>query len=269
MIWINTVVGGVCGILAAVIAALIIRNKEVNKRLYPIMVAILTISLFSLYQALVAPVLQNQYTTSSIEETLSKNNPAFAAVKKYDADHYEQIMNEIHNAISKGFSETEVTAALQVKFSTLVQKHLPHASDEAAVRYIEVTVQELIEAQQNDGNLCYELLFPQLGQTQDISKFISASTQQADLSALGEVVRTSAVAPQEVPKDADMSALLESIITILLEKYGQDAALLQNPIASGIDKSKVCRITIDMYKEILQLPPTYSGKLLRYLMAQD
>lgn len=178
-------------------------------------------------------------------------------------------MAELKSAISKGKSETEIFAAVRSNITALVQKRLPYASDEAAARYMRVMVQEMTELQMNDGgDLCYQFLFPQAGQSLDISQYISEATKQADLTALSAVVRTSAVAPQEIPKEEDVSALLESVVNILVQRYGQDVALLQNPVAPGVDKAKVCAIMIEMYTQILQLPPTQGGKLIRYLLAQ-
>lgn len=267
MIWIKLVVWGICGILAAGVATLVTLERKENKRLYNLVFVITILLLLGVSREFIMPQIQARYDSSTIDESLMAN-PLFASLKQHDSDTYIRITAKYKNAIAKGNSEAEANAAIRDDITMLVQSRLPHASNEAAVKDISVMVQELTELQQHGGDICYQLLFPQAGQPLDISKYLSKTTQQADLIALGEVVRTSAVAPQEIPKEEEVSALLEQVINVLSNKYGQDVALLQNPGAAGVDKTKICAITIEMYRQILQLPPEQGGKLLRYLFAQ-
>ena len=97
---------------------------------------------------------------------------------------------------------------------------------------------------------------------------MSANTIEADSAALGQVVRSSTVAPQAIPQQADVAARMQPVIAALAGRYGPDLSLLQNPQAPGVDRDKLCSINIDMYTVILQMPPADSGKLIRYLMSQ-
>jgi hypothetical protein len=151
---------------------------------------------------------------------------------------------------------------------TLVQKHLPHASDEAALKYAKIKVQELTELMQNGEDLCYPLLFPQMGQTLNSTKYISDTTKEAGLAALSNIVRTSFVSSQDIPSVEEVSTILEPVIYIELNKYGQELALIQEPVMNKTDKIKICEITIKMYQSFLQLPSVEGSKVIRYLAAQ-
>ncbi|MET0168099.1 MAG: hypothetical protein ABW318_24300 [Vicinamibacterales bacterium] len=268
MIWIHVLSGAVCGFLAVGVATLIVRNGKANKYLHAVVSVVALGLLLAVSQAFVTPQLQARYTASKVNESLSAN-PAFAAIRQHDAATYSQIMGELKSAITKGRSQAEATAAVRSNITTLIQRRIPHASDDAALTYMSVTVQEMTELQQNGGDeLCYQFLFPQPRQPIDMSKYVSEATIQADLAALGEVVRTSAVAPQHIPSEADVWDLLEPVVKVLITKYGEDAALLQKPGAPGVDQAKVCAITTEMYRQIVALPPEQGGKLVRYLLAQ-
>lgn len=268
MTWINVAVGVTCGVLAAVVATTIVRDRKENKRRYSIVFVVTMVVLLAIAREFVTPQLQASYAASTLDNSLA-GNPAFAAIKQYDAPTYSRILTEIKAAISRGQSEAEATIAVRNNITTLVQQRLPRASDEAAAAYMRVMVQEMTELNKHGADTCYRFLFPQAGQPIDMNRFVPESIKQADLAALGEIIRSSATAPQAVPTEADVSPFLEPIVEDLARRYGQDMVVLQAPAAPGVDKAKVCLMTIAMYDRILQLPPAQGGKLVRFMLGQN
>src|ERR1044071_3858456 len=66
-------------------------------------------------------------------------------------------------------------------------------------------------------------------------------------------------------KDSDEKAagpLLEKLRTKLAERYGDDLLHLQKPDGPNADRGKVCTMTIDLYREMLTLPPKDAASLL-------
>ncbi len=267
MVWISVVVGAFCGVLAAGVAVLVVRKRKENPRFYSLVFAGIMALLLALSNEFVTPMIKASYAASNIEDSLL-DIPAFAAMKQHDPATYNQIVDRLKLSVSNGQSLAATHEAIQNDIAMLIEKRLPHASDEAAAMYTNVLVQEMTELKQNGGDFCYRFLFPQPGQPLDISRYLSAPTKKANLAALGEVIRTSALSPQTIPTEADVAALIEPIITALAKQHGQDMAILQNPGAPGVDKGKVCGIMIDMYSQIALLPPAQAGKLLRYMLAQ-
>ena len=266
VIMIDIAVGAFAGLLAFGLATLLVRNKKENKRIYNGVVVAMMVVLIALSQAFVTPQLKSQYEAKEIDNSVSEI-PAFAAIKQYDEAEYQQIMEKLKIAMSHGQGQAEAKADMKGYILAIVQKRLPHASDESVTKYMNVIIQETVQLQQKGGDLCYQFLFPQEGKSLDISKHITSATKQADLAALGEVIRTSATAPQDIPKEDVVTADLQTVFVALNKKHGKDVDILQNPGAQGVDKAKVCEVTVDMYTEIFKLPPVQSGKLLRYMLA--
>ncbi|MEO8153263.1 MAG: hypothetical protein ABI605_09365 [Rhizobacter sp.] len=265
MNWISVVVSAVCGALGGVLATLVVRDRKSKRGLYAAVFVVSAGLLFALGRVYVTPWLQARYDASTLDSALS-SNAAFAAIKKFDPKVYDQMMSELRAGLLRGQGKAELIDLVRSQVTTLVQKRLPHASDEAASEYMRVMVREMGELRQRGGDLCYRFLFAQPGQGLDLSKYVSPSTVEADFAALSQVVRTSTVEPQPIPQQAEVSERLKPVVAALAARYGQDLALLQQPQAPGIDRDKLCAMSIDMYTVILQLPPADSGKLIRFLM---
>lgn len=266
MDWINVVVGAACGALGAVIAGYVIRDRKKNRVGYVVVLALTMSILFTIAREYVTPPIRAQYEVHEIERSLA-GNPAFAAIKRYEAPTYRKIVERVKTAIEEGDNAAEVRNLIHRDVVSLVQRQLPHSSDEAAVAYMRVTVQELTELQHRGGDLCFRYLYPDPGQPIDLSNLISERTKRADLEALGGVVKSSFISPQSIPTDQEVAAARSTVIDGIAAKFGNDLAALQNPRGPGVDRAKVCAIIIDMYTRILRLPPTKAGKVIRQMMS--
>jgi hypothetical protein len=265
--WISWAIVAVVLVIAALGAAAVLRSRAQQKSQYLAMLLVVTAVLGVAAHSFLAPGLQARYDASTLDDSLSRN-AAFAAIKKHDPQTYARITSELREGLLAGKSQAELIDRVRAEVTALVQKRLPQASNEAATEYMRVMVQEMGELRQQGGDLCYRFLYAKPGQGVDLSQYVSANTLEADFAALSQIVRTSVVAPQPVPQQAEVALALKPVFTALEGRYGPDMAMLQNPQAPGADRDKLCSITIDMYTVILQKPTSVSGKLIRYLLGQ-
>ncbi len=265
--WISMAVAAACGALAALLAGALLRGRSQSMAHYAAVWAAFAVVFFVPSQQLITPALQSRYDVSRLDDSLSRN-ASFAAIKKHDPQTYIRITSELSQGLLQGKSHAELIDRVRSEVTTLVQKRLPKASDEAATDYMRVMVQEMGELRRHGGDLCYRFLFAKSAQSLDLRKYVSANTIEADDAALSQVVRSSTLTPQAVPAQAEVADGLRPVFEVLAARYGQDLALLQNPLAPGADPDKLCSMSIDMYTVILQRPVAESGRLIRYLMGQ-
>ncbi|NMZ78964.1 hypothetical protein [Pseudomonas mandelii] len=266
MLWINITVGAVCGAVAGGLVYAFTRKTK-NKN-YSVITAIIMAVLFALSRQFIIPHINNYYNSTHLQEALSKS-PAYSAIKQYDPATYSNILNQINLAATEGKKQDEAVGLVHASIVALIQKRIPSASDEAVATYMKVMVQELRELQRVGGEICYAFLFPQRIEAFDMSKYISKSTSQADQKALVEVIKSSSVAPQSIPTENDILPLLQPILIELIGKYRDIVSILENAEAPGVDKAKVCDMTIVLYDRVLQLPPSQGGKVIRFMFGQN
>lgn len=267
MNWISIGLAALSGALAAMIAGIIVRKPK--ERLFPYAIAF--VISFGVLQGLsrefVFPEL-NAWNVARKADSAFVDIPAFQAIKQHDPKTYEAILSDIRGSLRKGADEAQIIGLVRGHIVGVVQKRLPSASDEAVVSYMAVMVTEIHELHKYSSELCYRFLFPEKSGPIDGRKYFSKRTQEADLAALAQVIKTSAESPQSIPKEAEVMPKLEPVIFELEKKYGNDITMLQNPSAPTVDRGKVCSMTADLYKRIIEMPRNENGKILRFMLSQ-
>jgi hypothetical protein len=118
---------------------------------------------------------------------------------------------------------------------------------------------------QKDGDSCFRYLFPHVAGPADFAKHFDDAAEARSLGLLAEVIRTSAETPTEAVPTAVAQEKLAPVVQALAEEFGDDAQMLGNVAAPGVDRQKVCAITISLYDRILRLPEADAALVLRSL----
>lgn len=268
MDWISIGLAGLSGAVAAAMASLLVRNPKEKRAAYTVVVVICFVVLQGLSREFIFPDL-NAWNQARKAESALLEIPAFQAIKQYDPTTYKILLSDLKGSLREGLDESQVIGMVRGHIAGLVQRRLPSASDEAVVSYINVMVTEIREIGSHGGDLCYRFLFPQQSAPVGWHKYFSKQTQEADLAALAQVIRTAAENPQTIPREADVMPTLEPIFVDLANEYGNDIDMLQNPSAPTVDRAKICSMTADLYSRILQLSKHESSKVLRFLLSQN
>jgi len=264
---INLAIGALAGLLAALIASVLVRDARENRGRYGATFAISFAVLFGLANVFVYPGLNGRYQAGHVESELLES-PAFRALKQHDRATYDKLVAEMKQSLKDGKGEGQIIANVRGHITKVVQVRLPRASNEAVASYMKVMLVEMDELNQQGGDLCYRFLFPQPSGPIDPNKHFSKKTQEADLAALAQVIKSSAEDPQPVPQEAEVLPTLTPIYLELATEHGEDIAMLQNPTAPSVDRRKICAMSKSIYTKILRLPVDDSGRVLRYLLGQ-
>ena len=265
--WINVLVGAICGTVAAMIAHLVVSKLTTNKNAVQIVTIVLMVALFGISKATVVPHIKTWNELRNVDGELSKN-VAFSALKEHDPEEYKRIIDGLKAVIESGGTQQDAVLAVRGLIEQVVKQRLPIASDAAVSQYMRAMVKEMKELKAKDPALCHRFLFPEPGNNIDLQKHVSAQTMSEDLAGLASVVRSSATSPTTPPTEAEVSDDLTAVMMELYGTYGEDIMALENPAAVRIPSDRLCQITIDMYDKILALPEEKSGPLLRYMLNQ-
>ncbi|GJQ60241.1 MAG: hypothetical protein D8M57_10680 [Candidatus Scalindua sp. AMX11] len=253
------------GVLVTGVAFLVIRKRRERWWLYTLVLFFSCVISYVTMSLFVTPTSEREKSLSELEVSLSEI-PAYKQISMYDAETYQRINAEIQKSLLKGESKSQIIQRIRSIVGELVEKYLPLSSDNALLDYMNVVIQEIEELAQQSPELCYKFLFPKQYGAIDVTKYIRPETQQADLNALAAVIKTGAESSTNVQDFPEYDAFIQNIIINLHETYGDDALLLENPHAPGIDKRKFCRIMVALYREILKLPKRESCLVLRSML---
>ncbi len=89
------------------------------------------------------------------------------------------------------------------------------------------------------------------------------------MDAMTKVVESAIQQPQKPPDPRQVEVLLDKLGVNLMELYGQDILILQDVAKPGVDRRKVCSLTIGFYSEVLAVEDPERSVLLRGLLGNQ
>lgn len=222
-----------------------------------------------LNQQYFTPWRQARSAASQIEQ-LSKTNPVFQQLAKHEPALYEQFkLSMIQKAQGdKTASEIKstVTAEIAQRFSPVLLKYMAVASSDSLHSFMKITLDAYESALQKDSELCYRQQ-TQGGLGQRLNQFIVADQETAMLQAMADIIRTGAESPAAPASTTQLQQAQAELRDSMRAIYKDgDFAMLQSPDAPTVDRAKVCRMHLDIFKQILQMPDGESAVLLRYFL---
>jgi hypothetical protein len=156
------------------------------------------------------------------------------------------------------------TSLVMNEVSAVTSRRMGTASQDSLIALMREMVGNL-RLLQKDGDSCFRYLFPHVAGPADIAKHFDEAAQARSLTLLAEVIRTSAEDPAPAVAPNVAQEKLVPVVQALAEEFGDDAQMLGNVAAPGVDRHKVCTITISLYDRILRLPESDAAMVLRSL----
>jgi hypothetical protein len=202
------------------------------------------------------------YDGYSAESALLEQ-PVYKVLKKHERAVFDTLVEEYkvyerdetrrENFVNLANSEITLTAT----------RNLAHASDASVLALMKDMVATARRLQDKPGDACFRYWFPQVSGPPDVAKYIDEKAQAHTLGLMGEVIRSAAESPIELPSPDAVKDNLANVINATYEQYGSDAQMIAHAEEPGVDRAKVCAITLSVYDRILGLPPAQSSALLR------
>lgn len=267
MNWIGIVLGAVVGALTAVIFAPVIKKIWKTDKAQRIVFVLVFAFALSLSRELLQPVVYRHYEAYSLDDELQKN-PAFVTLKAYDASSYEDLLKTLKSQITSGASVESVGAAAQAKIQTIIYKRLPQSSDDAAIAYMRVMIDEIQHLYNGGSDRCYVFLFPSADSPQYLkAEDLPKSLRDRDAQTLSEVLRTSLVSPQKPPTAEQFQAALSTpFVQEFVIKNGAALDQLEKPKLTLSDRRGDCLVTMGLYRELFKLPVREAGAAIRHML---
>jgi hypothetical protein len=192
--------------------------------------------------------------------------PAYRQIAKWEPEAYAEMKRQMIASMQRGDSPAVAQGHVRKIVEGLAKKYMKTADDMALIDYIKVTADEIRQVADKDSNLAFDMLFNSNANV-DITKYIDKATQQHDMDALAEVIR-SGVAKEASPQDDQRAMqLLRGVITTMRKDYGDQANLAFAPMQSS-DKARSVQMALEFYNRVLSLRSDQSAKVLRLLFAK-
>jgi len=195
-------------------------------------------------------------------EALLADEPLFAAVLADEPRLREPLRAALLDAFRRG-QGGDAVQAVQPMLRARLWTYVPRASDAAAVRLGRAVLANLKDLQRRDPEECYRFFYRDLAVPPRAG---AADKDDRLLSALREAVVSARDSSAE-PLDRKAAAKqVDAVYNHLRDEYGSEVDVLRNPQAPGTDRARVCAVTIELYSELVALPPAAAGQALRHVL---
>lgn len=258
-ILIDLAVGGTLFVIANFVATKFSKGREINKAKY---YAILIISigiLITLNDNFIMPKFREWKTNTAIEGSIATLEPYMTLKTTYPAD-YEKLKSAV-TAMAKG---KETTASARALLQKIIMEKLPNSSNECIEAFFKQTM-DVVDYLNKNGNseMAFNLLFNTKELPVGWAKILPAEFATAETNSY-KLVLLSASQNKSYPVDkAKVDKIMEKVSEELYKKFGDDVALLQNPLAQTGKRDKILTMSIDMYQRIFNLPESERYMVLR------
>jgi hypothetical protein len=212
---------------------------------------------------LLGPRASAWYALHNAEDKLLEES-VYRILKKHEPAAYSKILAQYERAVADPARMDEFTSLVMNEVSAVTSRRMGTASQDSLMALMR-EMKDNLRVLQKDGDSCFRYLFPHVAGPADIAKHFDEAAQARSLALLAEVIRTSAEIPAEaVPPNVAQEKLVP-VVQALAEEFGDDAQMLGNVAAPGVDRGKVCAITISLYDRILRMPEADAAMVLRSL----
>jgi hypothetical protein len=190
--------------------------------------------------------------------------PFYVAVRDNDPEGFKKISNKLADAMRLGKSQPEMIRDVQEVFGVdILPKYLQVAPNAAIQRYWRTQIAEMEYLSKGDPALCVQFSFPELRREGfNVGKVIPAALVSDDIAALTELIEQAVRTPQK-EKPGNVDAELIGVIARISTRVPNAQQVLAEPAKYAGDPRTLCAAVLAYYKEIVNLPPARSGRVLR------
>ena len=202
---------------------------------------------------------KNELSFDSIDSLLQELS-SYRAIKKYEPDIYEEIVNQIQIALHKGATQTELEDTINAFLESIFMQYLPKTSDAALLGFSKLLIKGLEKLVEADPIQCIKYLFPDQYGTSNTT-VLGEEYELETIEIINQVIADSYT--KEIPKidDESASASMSKLITLMGEEIVYlDPVNLQN----NNDYRKTCNAYIHYYEHILNEDSHISANVLRF-----
>ena len=135
--------------------------------------------------------------------------PAYRQIAKWEPDAYGEMKRQMIASMQRGDPPAVKQGHVRKIVEGLAKKYMKTSDDMALIDYIKVTADEIRQVADKDSSVAFDMLFNSNANI-DITRYIDKATQQHDMDALAEVIRSGVAKEAGIQDDQRAMQLLRA-----------------------------------------------------------
>ena len=196
------------------------------------------------------------------DKSLMKSLPVYAALKENRPDDYSEILDIFATGGARGTPRGEVYQAAQAKLHSVIRTLLPLADDPVVIEIGKLRVDEYRTLQSKDAVACYKYVTAEVVDPA-VMKLLPAELGKRETAMHEQIVRTA----KQRDKVSTKATWDKVKINLLARGYAPTELQMFGKKVEPTLYARYCAIAIASYEEILKLPASDAGTILREMFA--
>lgn len=259
------IVSSVTAVVWLALIVVLVKRRKMGKTaaLLLLLLPLLAGNLY--YYRWVAPQQQQTARLAAAQQKLA-TMPVWGTVKIQQPALYRQASEELQRSLQNGVAEQQAFDRLRPLAADLLNQRINAAADEDLIRYMQVSLEQMKLLRQKNPDLCFRFLFPQIRGGVNIGEVLPRSAVDKEMQAMDTLLKNSRGAERATDIQRGRSRM-QSVVRKLYDRWGIDLQNLNAPAEPGVDESKLCDMTIDLYQSVLALTDKDSASVLRIMIS--
>lgn len=255
---------GIAAVAVVLGWAVALWSGPIGSRRHRAILLVASVVLFTLGNAVLMPRARAWKQERDVSALLT-TEPLFSAVLEDFPSLREPLRLSLLQAAREG-QGSEALLVGQRLLSPQLWRYVPRASDAAAVELGRALVAALTRLQEHDPQRCYRFLFPAVAGPPAAG---GSPFEEGILFALRRVVASARDGSAEPLDRAAARRNLDAAFAHLRSERESEVDVLRHAQEPGVDRARVCEMTIALYSELLALPPAAAGQTLRHVLGPE
>jgi len=193
--------------------------------------------------------------------------PFYAALSKYDKKSFARLRNIMVMGLQNGKSLLDIQASVSTAMlSEVLPQYLKTAPDVELMGFWSSQVEQMKLLSKINEQLCADFNYPEFERSQvDFQKYMPTEIKNRYFVAMAEMVKAAVETPQISQSNPTVQTDLAMVAGHLMNKYPEASELVKNPVKFKNRPSALCNVPMELYSQILAMPPKRAGALLRFM----
>lgn len=193
--------------------------------------------------------------------------PAWRIIRVQQPDLFRQASQQLDDGLRGGLSEQQVLERLRPLAADLLNRRVNTARDDDLRRYVQVSLEQMIQLRNRGAEPCFRFLFPQVEGGVNLSQLLPQALMDSEMLAMDRLLANSRGPSPSLENAERARQQLQQVVRTLYGRWGSQLQMLNSPADPGANKALLCDMSVDLYQSVLALTGNDSASVLRIILS--
>lgn len=190
----------------------------------------------------------------------------YQVIKIYEPNEFDNILNILHSGIMEGMPKQDMFAKTRGVSQKVLIKYLPYSSNKSLKSFLDLIIEQYEMLYKQDPVVCYNFMMGELEHFNP-HKYFSNDLINIELNLIADIIESGFLQQNKIPTESEIEDIQSEVYALTLVESGEDFFLLEKENPSEVEKAKIGRVNINLFKQIKKLKESDRVRFLRFMFS--